>query len=232
MYVANARDGSVRLFNGADLNALGTIALADDADNVRIEEGTHRVWVGYGGGALAIIDANSRRKTADIPLSGHPESFRLVASGSEIYVNVPGAGEIVVVDRATNKPVKSWKTGDLRSNYPLALDETGQVLSVFRHPARLVVFRAQDGKRLQALETCGDSDDLFVDSKRHRVYVTCGEGAIDVFSREGNLYQHVGQFATSSGARTSLFVPERDRLYLAVRTTSSAPASIWVIQPN
>jgi hypothetical protein len=230
--VANARDGSVRIFKGEDLAPLGSLDLGEDADNVRIDETTHRVWVGYGSGALAVIDPNSRRKVADIPLKAHPESFRLAPAGPEIYVNVPEAGEIAVVDRNAGRQVATWKTNDLRSNYPLALDEGGQVLAVFRHPARLAIFRSEDGQRLQALDTCGDSDDLFVDAKRHRVYVTCGEGVIDVFSRDAGGYHHSGRLTTSAGARTSLFVPELDRLYLAVRAVSSAPASIWVIRPE
>jgi len=231
LYVANDSDGSVRLFNGNDLSPLGRIELGDDADNVRIDPAAHQVWVGYGSGALAVIDANSRRKVTDIPLKAHPESFRFAPTGSLIYVNVPNKDEIAVVDRFAHKQIASWKTQDLRSNYPLALDGSGQVLAVFRHPTRLAVFRAQDGKRLQALETCADSDDLFVDSKRQRVYVTCGEGAIDVFSREANGYQHTGRLQTTSGARTSLFVPELDRLYLAVRA-GSTPAAIWVVRPE
>jgi DNA-binding beta-propeller fold protein YncE len=232
LYVANARDGSVLFFKGEDLTPLGSLDLGEDADNVRIDEATHRVWVGYGSGALAVIDPDSRRKIADIPLKAHPESFRLASGGPAIYVNVPDAGQIAVVDRTAGKQVATWKTDDLRSNYPLALDEGGQVLVVFRHPARLAVFRAQDGQRVQALDTCGDSDDLFVDTKRHRVYVTCGEGFIDVFSRDAGGYQHSGKLTTSAGARTSLFVPELDRLYLAVRAASATPASIWVIRPE
>jgi DNA-binding beta-propeller fold protein YncE len=232
LYVANDGDGSVRLFKGEDLSSSGRIDLGDDADNVRIEEAAHRVWVGYGSGALAVIDANSRRKVLDIPLKAHPESFRFAPTGPLIYVNVPNNAEIAVVDRSSSRQIASWKTGELRSNYPLALDETGQVLAVFRHPARLAVYRANDGQRLQALQTCGDSDDLFVDAKRHRVYVTCGEGAIDVFSRAANGYQHNGRLQTSPGARTSLFVPELDRLYLAVRAGLSTPASIWVVRPE
>jgi DNA-binding beta-propeller fold protein YncE len=231
LYVASAGDGSVRFFKGEDLAPLGSLDLGEDADNVRVEEATHRVWVGYGSGALAVIDPDSRRKIADIQLKAHPESFRLASTGPEIYVNVPDAGEIAVIDRNAGKQVAAWKTNDLRSNYPLALDESGRVLAVFRHPARLAIFRAQDGQRLQALDTCGDSDDLFVDAKRHRVYVTCGEGAIDVFSSDAGGYRHSGKLKTSAGARTSLFVPELDRLYLAVRAASSAPASIWVIRP-
>jgi hypothetical protein len=79
----------------------------------------------------------------------------------------------------------------------------------------------------KAMETCGDSDDLFVDSKRHRVYVVCGEGSIDVFAYEAAGYRALGRVATSAGTRTALFVPELDRLYLAVRATITKPASIW-----
>jgi hypothetical protein len=232
LYVANARDGSVPFFKGEDLAPLGSLDLGEDADNVRIDEATHRIWVGYNGGALAVIDPNSRHKIVDIPLKAHPESFRLASAGPRIYVNVPDAGQIAVVDRIAGKQVATWKTGDLRSNYPLALDESDQVLAVFRHPARLAIFRAQDGQRVQALETCGDSDDLFVDTKRHRVYVTCGEGFIDVFSRDASGYHHSAKLTTSTGARTSLFVPELDRLYLAVRASSATPASIWVLRPE
>jgi YVTN family beta-propeller protein len=232
LYVANGKDGSVRVYQGADLTPLDSIELGDDADNVRIEEAAHRVWVGYGSGSLAVIDANTRSKVADIPLAAHPEGFRLDPGSPRIFVNLPRARQIAVVDRSASKQVGTWKTDLLLANFPLALDDAGQVLSVFRLPARLAVFRKQDGQRLQVLDTCGDSDDLFVDSKRHRVYVTCGDGNIDVFTHEASGYQHVGKLATSSGARTSLFVPELDRLYLAVRATSSTPAAIWVIRPD
>lgn len=232
LYVANGRDGSVRLLKGSDLTPLRAIQLGDDADNVRIDEAAHRIWVGYGTGALVAIDANTQKKITEIALSAHPESFQLESNGPEIFVNLPRARQIVVVDRTANKKVASWKTGPLFGNFPLALIDEEKILSVFRFPAKLVLFRKQDGQWQQVLDTCGDSDDLFFDAKRQRVYVTCGEGAIDVFVRDVNgSYQHMGRLATSSGARTSLFVPELDRLYLAVRATSSARAAIWIVRP-
>ena len=80
-------------------------------------------------------------------------------------------------------------------------------------------------------ETCGDADDLFVDAKRDRVYVSCGAGFIDVFEPKGAAYRRVARIPTISGARTSLFVPELDRLLVAVRARSEAPAAIWVFRP-
>jgi chromate transporter len=231
VYVANAGDGSVRLYRGGDLNPDGQIPLGDDADNVRVDDVAHRVYVGYGDGALAIIDVTTRNKMADVPLKGHPESFQLDSSGKRIFVNVPGARAIAVVDRTNNQQVGSWPTGELRANYPLALDEHGQVLAVFRHPARLGVFQAQDGRLLTSLDTCGDSDDVFVDANRHRLYVICGDGAMDVFAESGAGYRRAARVTTSGGARTGLFVPALDRFFVAVRATGSTPAAIWVFRP-
>ena len=232
VYVANGGDGSVRLYKGADLRPLTRLALGEDADNVRVDPDTHYVWVGYGSGALAAIDPVSTKTVAEIPLRGHPESFRLDPQGSHIFVNVPDVGEIGVVDRKARRQIASWKTSPLTANYPLILDGPQTVLAVFRHPARIGVFQKQDGRLLQALDTCDDSDDVFADARRGRLYVTCGAGFVEIFAHEGLKYRSVGKLATSSGARTSLFVPELDRLYLAVRAQRNEPATIWVLRPE
>jgi YVTN family beta-propeller protein len=231
VYVANAGDGSVRLFRGTDLAPAGQIALGSDADNVRLDDAAQRAIVGYGDGALAFIDVATQSKVADVALKGHPESFRLESSGKRIFVNVPDAHMIAVVDRASNREIASWPTGELRANFPLVLDENGHVLAVFRHPARVGVFQASDGRLLNSFETCGDSDDVFVDTRRRRLYVICGDGAIDVFAQIGDGYRQAGRIATAAGARTGLFVPQIDRLFLAVRAAPGTPAAIWVLRP-
>ena len=81
------------------------------------------------------------------------------------------------------------------------------------------------------LETCGDADDVFVDPRRLRVYVSCGEGFVDVLEQRETGYGRLARVPTVSGARTSLFVPEFDRLYVAVRARSSEPAAVWVFRP-
>lgn len=232
LYVANAGDGSVRLFQGENLTAIGQIALGDDADNVRVDEAAHRVYVGYGNGALAVIDTGSQRKVADIPLHAHPESFQLEHSSSRIFVNVPDAHEIATVDRLLNKQVASWQTKDLTGNFPLALDEPHQrIVTVFRHPAKVGGFRQQDGQLLAATDTCDDADDVFIDEQRSRIYVSCGEGFIDVLAARGESYARIGRTPTASGARTGLFISSIDRFVLAVRSTGTTPAAIWVFRP-
>jgi YVTN family beta-propeller protein len=232
LYIANGGDGSVRLFNAKDYAAEGRIDLGDDADNVRVDIAGNRVFIGYGNGALAVIDPTRRSKSAEIPLKVHPESFQLDRSSNRIFVNTPKTREIAVVDRAAGKRTTTWPMNS-SDNFAMALDEDAQrVLVVFRTPPGLGVFSMREGAAVARVETCGDADDVFVDAKRHRVYLSCGDGFLDVFDTRNDAYRRVAHIATISGARTSFFVPEIDRLLLAVRATSEEPAAIWVFRPS
>jgi YVTN family beta-propeller protein len=232
LYVANAGDGSVRLFDGNEYKPKGRIELGSDADNVRVDAAANRIFVGYGSGALAIIDPATRSKVGDIRLKAHPEGFQIDHGTGQIFVNVPDALGIAVVDRTSEKQTGKWPIPDHGANFPMALDPVRrQVLVIFRAPAELGVFSMTGGKLIATAETCGDADDLFIDAKRGRVYVSCGSGFIDVLEAKGTTYRHTARIPTVSGARTSLFVPELDRLLVAVRTSPAEPAAIWVFRP-
>jgi hypothetical protein len=231
---ANADDGTLRLFRAGDFSAAKTIALGEDADNLRVDPHGPRLIVGYGAGGLAIIEPATGAKLAEVPLAAHPEGFQLDPRTGRIYVNVPDARQIAVVDLALGKQVASWTAPDLRENFPLAIDESGaMVASVFRRPARLVLIEAASGAVKANVATCGDADDVFFDTRRRRIYVSCGEGAVDVFQQDAEGPRRIARIPTSSGARTSLFVPELDRLFVASRSgLLGAAASILVLRPQ
>jgi hypothetical protein len=175
----------------------------------------------------------SRKKVADIKLKAHPESFQLETDGGRAFVNVPDAHEIAAVNFAQGHQTESWAPGLLLSNYPMSLDQAGKRIHVvFRHPATLAAFDTQTGKKLYSIRTCGDSDDVFFDSKRSSVYVSCGEGLIEVIADQGNGYVKRAKLTTIGGARTSLFVPQLDRLFLAVRANGQAPPAVWIFKPG
>jgi YVTN family beta-propeller protein len=229
LYVANARDGSVRLLEGTGYRTTGRVELGSDADNVRIDAAAKRVVVGFGDGGLAVLDSSTRTKVQSVPLKAHPESFQIVQD--RIFVNLPDAHAIAMVDGASGKQVATWpmvKGG----NFAMTADrDRGRILVAFRNPPELAVFALADGKPIANVETCGDVDDLFVDANRSRVYVSCGTGYVDVFEADATTYRRTARIPTAAGARTSLFVPELDRLMVAVRGSSSEPAAIWVFRP-
>jgi DNA-binding beta-propeller fold protein YncE len=234
--VANAGDGSVRLFRGADLSPAGTIGLGDDADNVRLDQRTGNVVVGYGSGGLAMIDPAKASLVGRIPLQGHPEGFQLDPAGRRAFVNVPDARQIAVIDMAGWRQTTSWRVPDLRANFPMAIDPGGSMIAVvFRNPARLVALDTSSGLTSGNLAACGDADDVFFDGRRHRIYVSCGDGSIDVFQQDAGQYRRLSTARSASGVRTSLFVPELDRLFVAARAGFfglGSAAAILVYRPT
>ncbi|MFL6713745.1 MAG: YncE family protein [Sulfurifustis sp.] len=232
LFVASGGDGAVHLLRGEDFAALGRIDLGDDADNVRVDAGANRVYVGYGSGAIAIIDPRARVKIGNITLPAHPESFQLDSSSRRIYANVPDAKQVAVLDRESGVQIAAWQLPNARANFPLAIDGASRrVLVIARHPPKLIVFDSVDGSITAEVSVCGDADDVFVDAKRRQIYVSCGEGFVDVFEQHDSTYRRIGHMASVAGARTSLFVPELDRLFVAVRSTAAEPAALWVFRP-
>jgi DNA-binding beta-propeller fold protein YncE len=230
LYIANGGDGSLRLFQGPNYTANGRIDFGNDADNIRVDQSNQRVVVGYGAGALAVIDGAKTNKTGEVRLPAHPEGFQLEPGAGLSYVNLPNARGIAVADLSSGKVTAIWPVGGASANFPMALNgDANQVLAVFRNPPKLGVFDKRGGSIVRMVDTCGDADDVFMDAKRHRVYVSCGAGVIDIF--DARSYERVSRIPTVSGARTSLFVPELDRLFLAVRAGGGNPAAIWVYGP-
>jgi len=232
--VASAGDGSVRLFRGEDLSPAGVIDLGSDADNVRVDPGSGQVFVGYGKGGLAIVDPVSRSIVSRAKLPAHPEGFGIDPAARRAYVNVPDAHQIAVVDLGTGRQTAAWQTPGLRESYPMALDETQDVLATaFWDPARLVLLDTANGAVKANVGTCSDADDVFFDVKRRRIYVSCGEGLVDVLQGDAAGYHALARIPTRSGARTSLFVPELDRLFVAARAgLLGSDAALLVFRPG
>lgn len=228
LYVANGGDGSVRIFRGANYAPAGHIDLGEDADNIRVDTAANRLLVGYGNGAIAVVGLPSNSKGKDFALRAHPESFQLDSAKPRIFVNIPNVRSIAVLDSHTGEQRSNWSM-KYGANFAMALDhERQRVLVVFRRPAKFVAFSEETGATVGEADTCGDADDLFLDQKRNRVYVSCGAGFLDVLAAQEPAYARLARIPTVGGARTALFVSEIDRLLLGVRARFGEPASIWV----
>ena len=229
IYVASGKDGKLRIYDSATLKPAGEIAVGEDADNVRYEAAHKRIWVGHGDGALTAVDATGK-KVATISLDAHPESFQFEKAGVRIFANVPGATEIEVVDREKQTIVGKWPVKEAGANYPMALDEANhRLFAGCRKPARVLVFNTDTGKVTAQVPCPGDTDDLFYDAVRKRLYVSGGEGFLEAFEQKGpDEYRSIGKLATASGARTGLYVPDLSQFFLAVPHRGNQGAEIRV----
>src|SRR6266851_4218984 len=233
--VANDKDGSCRLYDGTSLQQTATVELKDDADNVRYDNVSRRFWVGYGDGGLAAIDPESGKQVADVKLDAHPESFQLETRGKRIFVNVPNAGHVAVVDRATGTVIEKFPLKEAVANFPMALDEADHRLFIgCRNPAKFLVLDTETGKTIATVDIVGDTDDLFYDAANRRIYVSGGEGRVTVISQTtADTYNVAGQVTTAPGARTSFFVRETGTLYVAVphRGAQKAELRVFTVAP-
>ena len=228
IFVANDKGGICKIYDGKSFQPVGELNFKDDADNVRYDEATKKIYIGFGSGGIAVVNAPDGKQVGSIKLSGHPEAFQLEKDGNRIFVNVPNSRHVAVVDRDRGEVIATWKTDLAFGNFPMALDEANHRLFVgCRLPSRLVVLNTDSGDVVAKIEISGDPDDLFYDSKGHRIHVICGAGKIDVIEQiDANSYKPSTKIDTAPGARTGLFVRESDTLFVAVPHRGSQQAEI------
>lgn len=228
LFVANDKGGIFRIYDAKSFQSVGELNFKDDADNVRYDESTKKLFVGFGNGGIAIVDAHDGKQVGSIKLTAHPEAFELERHGKRMFVNVPNARQVAVVDRDKGEVVAMWKTDLAFGNFPMALDEANHRLFIgCRLPAKLVVLNTESGEVIAKIDISGDPDDVFYDNKRHRLYAICGAGKIDIIEQaDANTYRGVAKIDTANGTRTGLFVPERNILFVAVPHRGSQQAEI------
>jgi DNA-binding beta-propeller fold protein YncE len=232
LFIANDKGGICKIFDAKTYQAVGEINFKDDADNVRYDDPSKRIYVGFGSGGIGIVSAADGKQIDSIKLAAHPEAFELEKNGHRIFVNVPKARQVAVIDRDKSNVVTTWKTDLVFGNFPMAFDEANHRLFIgCRMPSKLVVLNSDSGDVVAKIDISGDPDDVFYDSKRHRIYAICGAGKIDVIDQtDPSNYKAVTRIDTADGARTGLFVAERDILFIAVPHRGSQQAEIRCYQ--
>ncbi len=198
LFVANGTDGTCRVLDGHSFTTISSVDIGDDADNVRYDEVAKRIYVGYGSGALAVIDAKTGAKVADIKLAGHPESFRMETNSPNLYVNIPEAGQIAVVDRDKGTVTKTWPLKVAEGNFPMFLDEANHRMFVgCRDPAVMLVYDYATGRLVASVPITRDTDDLYYDGHNKLIYVSCGGGSIEIIRQiDADHYQKADSILT------------------------------------
>ena len=228
LLIANDKGGRCQIYDAKSWQLISVIDLQDDADNVRYDSATNEIFVGFGAGGIAVINSVDGKRTRTIKLAAHPEAFALEKNGRRIFVNVPGAQHVAVIDRAKGEVTATWKTDGASANFPIALDEADHRLFIAcRNPAKLVVLNPDSGAVVTTLDISADADEVFYDAKRRRLYTICGEGFIDVIEQtDADHYRRSAKIPTAEGARTGFFNSERDELFVAVPHRGARSAEI------
>jgi len=236
VFVGNGTGGVFNALDGRDYRVLKNLPLGDDADNVRYNPATRRIYVAHADNELAIINAEGYSARSPIPLPKDMGAFQLEADRPRMYLNAKSVGQVFVIDTEKDTIIGRFPVAPAGMNAALAIDEPNRRLFVgCRVEPSLVVMDSDNGKVVARVPIPGDVDDVYYDAKRGLIYASCGEGAIAVIRRSGpDKYESVATIATAKGARTSLFDAGEGKLFLAVPRRADRPSQeapeVWVYQ--
>jgi DNA-binding beta-propeller fold protein YncE len=228
-------DSSVKLVDGKTYGIIDSIKLPPGVDSAEYNPVTREYYVENRGPdasadthMISIIDAKNFKHTGDFTLPGRrSEAMAIDRAGKTMYVNL--TDEVGVVDLAARKVVQTWPVPNAHVQNSMALDEPNHRLFIAtRNPPTFFVFSTETGKVVASLPCVGVNDDMTFDSKRKRIYVT-GDGATSVFEqRDADHYEHLVDVPTGFRAKTSLYVPELNRLYIAMSGGNKPDAQVGI----
>lgn len=228
--VASGGNGDCVFFNVSSFEKVATVHLGSDADNIRYDAAEKKMYVGYGGGGMAMIDPLAHKQTGNVPLPAHPESFQLDKKNNKLYVNLPDDHSIAVIDLKSFTIIDTWRINHYSANFPMTLDTANDLVFVgYRHPALLVSYDSKSGKQVSTNELVGDVDDIFYYADKQLIMASGGDGYINIFKREAdNTFKLVSNIHTRKGARTSLLIPSLGYYLLAERAEGGENAAVVV----
>ncbi len=231
--------GSVKLVDAKTYEITDKITLPPGVDSAEYNPVTKEYYVESRGPdrsanthTISIIDSEHFKHLGDFTLPGRrSEAMAINRAGNTMYVNL--TDEVGVVDLPARKLTATWPVPDAHVQNSMALDEPNHRLFIAtRNPPKLFVFDTDTGKVVTSYPCVGVNDDMTFDKKRKRLYIT-GDGATSVFEqRDADHYQHIADVATGYRAKTSLYVPERDRFYINLSggDKPDAPVGLLVYQ--
>jgi len=228
--VVSDRAGKLRFYDGTSYALLRTVDFGKDADNLRYERNEKRIYLGYGSGAIAMLDpATMERLPREFRLGSHPESFQLESNGPRIFVNLPDQESIGVVDRATGAVTK-WEIKGATTNHALAYDETGhRLFSAALQPGKLWVIDSDSGRVVSTLRIVLGVDDIWFDARRKRILASGHAGTVSVIQqKDPDHYELIADVPSAIGGGTSLYLRSRtsEGLYVAAPNTPQGGSEI------
>jgi DNA-binding beta-propeller fold protein YncE len=230
--VANGGTGDCYFYDANTFEKRETIKLSSDADDVRYDSAERKIYIGYGSGGIAVIDADSHKQIGDIKLPVHPEGFQIDKELNRLYVNLPDANSIGVAELIAGKLVAQWKNKNLSANFPMAINPVShQMFAGYRKPPTIVVINGKNSQLLSSSNITGDTDDLYYEAETGRIYISGGSGTINIFQlNDTNGLKQIANITTVRGARTSLLIASLHLFVVAAPAISDKAAELLVYE--
>ncbi|HTL81523.1 MAG TPA: hypothetical protein VL651_07455 [Bacteroidia bacterium] len=225
--VSSGGDGWLRFYNSETYRMTDSILIGSDADNVRYDN-DRTLYIGYDGG-IAKVDLVHMTKYWNFETDGHVEAFQLDLNRKKLFANVPDAYQLEIHDLSGKDSTVKWNLHSTKDNFPMAIDTASALVFIAcRHPSEILVMNEMTGKIYSQIACSNDADDIFYDHNDHLLFVSAGEGFVDVFHDSSFVYTRVQHLPTRLLARTSLYDEIENKYFVAVPVTAGRSAELRI----
>jgi DNA-binding beta-propeller fold protein YncE len=234
--VTDGSDGDLKIFNGTTYELLKSVKLLADSDATGFDPNTHYLYIADGGldaklsyTFLEIVNTDTGEKVGQIKIdSNRLEAMAVEKSGSRLFLNMTEKNSIGVIDRKKNAVAAVWPL-NCKINASVAMDEKNHRLFAACRDGNLNVLDSDTGKVLQNLPIGTGVDDMTFDPASQRIYVTPGDGFVNVFKEiDADHYQAIGKIPTGPLGKTGLLVPSLKEYFVAVPPHGDKCAEVMV----
>jgi YVTN family beta-propeller protein len=214
-FITDGGDNAVIVFDLKSNSVTQKIKVGEAPDAVLYEPTKKRVYAfNAHSHSASVIDAETGKIIATVPLSGIPE-FAVTDGKGNVYVNIETKNSLVRFDPDGTKVQNEWSLAPCKEPAGLAMDTQGRRLFSVCANKVMIVTDADTGKQIVQVPVGVEPDAASYDVEKKLVFSSNCDGTLTVVKQESpDKYTVVQNLKTQSEARTMALDPISHRLYL------------------
>ena len=228
VFTSNRGEDTVGIVAPERGEVLAKIGVGVRPNGLAYDPGRHRLLAANvgdparpGSFTVTIVDVMRRAVVASVPVAGRTRWAIFDPATDCFHVNIADPAEIAVIEAGAPERVARTVPVPATGPHGLDLDPAARRLFCACDGARVVALDGRTGAVTDAIDITGAPDVVFVNARRHRLYVAIGDpGVIEVLETAPLARRQV--MATEPGAHTTAFDPASETLYVFLPHTHRA----------
>jgi YVTN family beta-propeller protein len=224
-FITAGQENKVAIFDPKTMKVTMKVDTGANPDAIVYEPKNKEIYsLNHTGKSVTVINADSGKVMATIPLSGTAESGAADPELGRVYVNIEDTNSVDVIDINTKKVIANWKVAPAEEPTGMAIDTKRHRVFVGGGPSQ-VMLDGSTGKVVASVKICDGTDATFFEDATSMSMSSCSDGHISIIKiGPGDTMTVAQTLETKRGARTMALDPVTRKIYTAAQDFQAAPA--------